>query len=207
VAGLVEWPVVHLGKIEPDFLTLPLEVVTTPFRVHQRYFLLRCPKTKKIAPWFGVVVNGFAPDGEKKCSRAQACFTCTSDGRPVFWQQDTQIPLEIFAQRLGRRQFFDKLGTLHDKTETVKAFFFSKNQHLLQAAALCKADLISSIVAEFPELRGMMGMYYARHHKLPEETAVAMGEQYSGGAEGISASGALLGILDRMDTLVGFFLR
>jgi len=53
----------------------------------------------------------------------------------------------------------------------------------------------------------MMGMYYARHHKLPEETAVAMGEQYSGGAEGISASGALLGILDRMDTLVGFFLR
>lgn len=212
VTGLVEWPVGFLGKIDARFMSLPEEVLTTPMRVHQRYFPLRDPHTHKLAPFFVVIANTQTEDGgEKIIAGNERVLRARLSDAQFFWEQDLKKSLTQHGEQLHQRVFFQDLGTLADKVLRLKelALFWAPRDPLLeQAASLCKADLSSEMVGEFPELQGIMGMHYARQEGLTEDVAVAIRDHYW--PQGIkheepSPLGCALGIIDRIDTLVGFF--
>ncbi len=216
VTGLVEWPVALKGKVDPQFMVLPQEVITTPMRHHQRYFPF-CDARGNLAPDFGIIANCTAPDqgkaiviGNERVLRARL-----ADAK-FFWEQDQKKPVEHFNEALKTRLFHQHLGNLFDKVERVqtlsshlaeKGGIDSKN--VARAAFLSKADLASQMVGEFPELQGIMGKYYALHQGEPQDVVEAIEEQYwpkgAGGAIPQSPTSLILGIADRLDTLVGFF--
>lgn len=212
VTGLVEWPVGFLGKIDAAFLSLPEEVLTTPMRVHQRYFPLRDPKTQRLAPFFVIIANTQTQDhGEKIVAGNERVLRARLADAQFFWKQDLKKTLAQHNEVLGQRLFFQDLGTLADKVKRLQelALFWTPREPLLEKAArLCKADLASEMVGEFPELQGIMGMHYARQEGLEDPVALAIRDHYwpqSVKQETPSALGCALGIIDRIDTLVGFF--
>lgn len=216
VAGLVEWPVALKGSVDSHFMGLPLEVITTPMRVHQRYFPL-VDGAGKLAPYFGVISNIETSDqgttivrGNERVLRARL-----ADAQ-FFWEQDQKHPLDTFNTALKTRLFHQHLGSLFDKTERL----IKLSSHIAKAvgadpkvvsraALLSKADLSCRMVGEFPELQGIMGSYYAQNQGEPLEVAQAIEEHYwpktSGGAIPQAIPSLILGIADRMDSLVGFF--
>jgi glycyl-tRNA synthetase beta chain len=226
VTGLVEWPVVLKGTIRETFLALPPEVLITPMRAHQRYFAFKDPRTGRLAPFFGIVANTQGKDGGAKivAGNERVLEARLSDAH-FFWTQDLKHPLSTHQKRLKTRQFFNGLGTLDDKTlrlEKLATLLAPGDEDLKQAALLCKADLTTQMVGEFPELQGTMGMYYAleqgmkpdiaqaiQAHYWPQGTARALPElSPQGKNQGMPRGknlGMQLGILDRLDTLVGFF--
>ncbi len=216
VAGLVEWPVALIGKVDPQFMTLPREVITTPMRVHQRYFPL-IDAQGELAPFFGVVANIQAPDqgkaiviGNERVLRARL-----ADAQ-FFWEQDQKKPLDQFNTALKTRLFHQHLGSLFDKVSRLRTLSSRMANHLGvdpkvvdRAALLSKADLSSHMVGEFPELQGIMGRYYAAAQGEPSEVARAIEEHYwpkgAGGKSPEALPSLILGISDRLDTLMGFF--
>ncbi|MGL4426514.1 MAG: glycine--tRNA ligase subunit beta [Alphaproteobacteria bacterium] len=214
VTGLVEWPVVLKGRIREGFMGLPPEVLITPMRAHQRYFAFKDPSTGRLAPFFGIVANTQAKDGNIKIiSGNERVLEARLSDAQFFWTQDLKNPLTVYQQRLETRQFFAGLGTLYDKTlrlEKLAAKLAPGNENLKQAAFLCKADLTTQMVGEFPELQGVMGMYYALEQGVKPEIAQAIQVHYwpQGKAQippEMSHLAMELGMLDRLDTLVGFF--
>lgn len=214
VTGLTEWPVALKGKIEDQFMDLPLEVITTPMRVHQRYVPLRHAEDQKIQA-FVVISNvedrtGHIIEGNEKVLRARL-----ADAK-FFWDQDRKYPLEHFNIGLATRLFHHHLGSLSDKVRRLEkvapliAKTIGVDEILTQRATLLsKSDLMSQMVNEFPELQGIMGRYYAVHQGEPAEVALAIEEQYlpkgMGGGLPVSDPGKCLAIADRVDTLIGFF--
>lgn len=216
VAGLVEWPVALKGAVDAQFMGLPLEVITTPMRVHQRYFPLVDAKGT-LAPYFGVIANINAPDrgqtivrGNERVLRARL-----ADAK-FFWEQDQKHPLDAFNLSLKTRLFHQHLGSLFDKQERLVKL----SSHLAKrvgadpnivgrAAHLSKADLASHMVGEFPELQGIMGHYYAQNQGESPEVSRAIEEHYwpktSGGTIPQAIPSLILALADRLDTLVGFF--
>ncbi|WP_146190637.1 glycine--tRNA ligase subunit beta [Marinicauda salina] len=169
VTGLVEHPVPVLGDMDPEFLDLPPEVVTLTMKVHQKYFAVRDPKTGELAPKFVVVANQDAPDGGTAIAagNARVLSARLSDARH-FWDLDVAKGLDAMAGELGAVTFHDKLGSMADKVERVAALArelapaVGADPNLAETAArLAKADLVSRMVYEFPELQGVMGRYYA----------------------------------------------
>ena len=169
VTGLAEWPVVVLGQMDPAFLELPPEVIKLSMRTHQKYFAVRDPNTEELAPNFVVVANIDASDGGKQIAagNARVLSARLEDGR-FFWEKDKATPLDEMAAKLSTIAFKEELGSLGDKVERVAALArelapaVGADRDLAERAArLCKADLVSEMVGEFPELQGVMGRYYA----------------------------------------------
>jgi glycyl-tRNA synthetase beta chain len=169
VTGLAEWPVVVLGQMEPSFLDLPPEVIKLSMRTHQKYFAVRRPGTEGLAPNFIVVANIAASDGGVKIAEGNARVLSArlSDAR-FFWEKDKATPLEVMGEKLKTIAFKEELGSLGDKVERVAALArelapkVGADPELAERAArLAKADLVSEMVGEFPELQGVMGRYYA----------------------------------------------
>ncbi|MFL5249714.1 MAG: glycine--tRNA ligase subunit beta [Myxococcales bacterium] len=217
VTGLVEEPYAVRGSFDASFLELPPEVLVSEMRGHQKYFAVRDPGTKKIVPAFIAVSNTKVRDpavsrrGYERVLRARL-----SDGK-FFFDEDRKTKLASRNERLGRTVFVQGLGTQMQRVERIgdlaRWLHGATGQGdpvtLGRAAQVLKSDLATGMVGEFPDLQGVMGRVYAQHEGLPQEVADAIFEHYlPRGAEELlpkSDSGALLGISDRLDQLVGIF--
>lgn len=216
VAGLVEWPVALKGSVDAHFMDLPLEVITTPMRVHQRYFPL-VNAEGKLAPYFVVIANIETADQGKTIVRGnERVLRARLADAKFFWEQDQKYPLDTLNVPLKSRLFHQHLGSLFDKEQRLikLSSYIAKTvgadpKILSRAALLSKADLTSYMVGEFPELQGIMGCYYAQAQGEPLEVARAIEEHYwpktSGGSIPQAIPSLILAIADRIDTLVGFF--
>ena len=218
VLGLAEFPSVLEGSISEEFMSLPREVLSTAMRVHQKYFSI-IDKNDNLLPKFLFISNSL-PDkvrdstiikGNERVLKARL-----SDAK-FFWNSDKENNLEELNEKLKNVQFHEGLGSLNEKTKRMSktSVFFSKvfdvNQDFAkQASLLSKADLISEMVGEFPELQGIMGGYYSQLQGQPKEVSDAIFDHYKpkGLLDTIPRTklGCLLSIIDKIDTLTGFFI-
>jgi glycyl-tRNA synthetase beta chain len=224
-AGLTEWPVPLLGRFDEAFLDVPPEVIQLTARVNQKYFV--CESTNgKLADAFVCTANIEAADGGAAIvdGNRKVLAARLSDAR-FFWEQDCKVPLSEHARKLERITFHEKLGTVADKVERVAKLarwlveerivppWNGEGEELAvlaeQAARLAKADLVTEMVGEFPELQGLMGGYYARAEGLPDEVADAIRDHYKPVGQGDDVPTApvtvAVSLADKLDTLVGFY--
>jgi glycyl-tRNA synthetase beta chain len=216
VAGLVEWPVPLLGRIDDAFMDLPPELMRTTMRVNQRYFAMVTPDGRA-APCFGVVANIAATDGGAAlvAGNERVLRARLSDAR-FFWDQDRKQALEDFLPKLDEVVFHAKLGTQGQRVARLErlarhiAPMVGADPGLAaRAARLAKADLASGMVGEFPELQGVMGRYYALAGGEDPQVAEAIGTQYRplGPTDAVPTApvAVAVALADKIDTLVGFF--
>ncbi len=219
VAGLVEWPVVLMGQIGEEFMGLPPEVLQTSMKEHQKFFSVRNPKTGRIER-FVTVANIEAADGgaailkgNQKVLRARL-----SDAR-FFWENDLRVAkggMGEWAEGLRAVTFHNKLGSQAERIDRIAALareiapLVGADAELAeQAARVAKLDLRSAMVGEFPELQGLMGMYYARAAGLPEAVATAARDHYAplGPSDAVPTEpvSVAVALADKIDTLTGFW--
>jgi glycyl-tRNA synthetase beta chain len=217
VTGLVEWPVVLAGRIDEAFMSVPHEVLTTSMRVNQKYFAL-LGKDGNLAPRFLVTANIEAADGGSAIihGNERVLRARLSDAK-FFWDHDLKYSLAERVPALDAVTYHAKLGSVGAKVRRVKALarelakFIPGCEASLanQAAGLAKADLVSGMVGEFPELQGIMGRYYARAENLPRQVADAIAEHYRPLGPGdtcpTAAVSVAVALADKIDTLAGFF--
>ncbi|MEJ0059571.1 MAG: glycine--tRNA ligase subunit beta [Terricaulis sp.] len=178
VTGLVEWPVVLMGRMDSAFLDLPAEVIRLTMRTHQKYFAVRDPVTAKLAPNFIVVANIDAKDGGDAIAagNARVLSARLNDAR-FFWDTDRKLKLDDPAriEKLKKIVFHQKLGSVWGKVERVKALAVelcavtgADKALVARAAELSKCDLVTETVGEFPELQGQIGrqLYLAQPSPL-----------------------------------------
>ena len=216
VAGLVEWPVVKMGSIDKAFMDLPPEVLTTVMRHHQKYFAL-LDKKGKLAPKFIVVANTETKDrGKVMVAGNERVLRARLADAKFFWDQDRKRTLESRVQELAGRVFHAQLGTVMDKVIRVEELASelaescgANSSDARWAARLCKADLSTGMVAEFPILQGVMGRYHALNDGENADVATAIAEHYGPLGPNDNCPSAPVSIAvalaDRIDTLVGFF--
>jgi glycyl-tRNA synthetase beta chain len=216
IAGLVEWPVPYLGRIADEHMDLPPEVMQVSMRVNQRYFAVRT-RNGAAAPWFAFVANIQADDngaaiiaGNERVLRARF-----ADARH-FWDLDRKARLETRVAALDKVTFQAKLGTQGDRVRrisqlaaTIARSAGADPERALRAASLAKADLVTGMVGEFPELQGVMGRYYALHDGESSDVADAIRDHYAPRGPNEAAPSAPVSIVvalaDKLDQLVGFF--
>jgi len=217
VAGLAEWPVVLIGKIEDAFMELPPEILQTSMRTHQKYFALRDSKAGKLANRFAVVANMIAADGGKEivAGNERVLRARLSDAK-FFWDQDRKRTLESRVDDLKNIVFHAKLGTQYERVERIEALageiagkIGADVTKARRAARLCKADLTTGVVGEFPELQGVMGRYYALHGGEDADVADAIRDHYKplGPNDAVPTNKVSIAVAlaDKLDQLVGFF--
>jgi len=218
-AGLTEWPVPLLGRFDEVFLEVPPEVIQLTARVNQKYFVVN-DADGKLANGFVCTANIDAVDGgaEIVAGNRKVLAARLSDAR-FFWEQDQKKTLAQHAEKLANITFHEKLGTVADKVERVAklAEWLAKERIVpncdptlaRQAAELAKADLVTEMVGEFPELQGLMGGYYARAQGLPDAVADAIRDHYKPVGQGDDVPTApvtvAVALADKLDTLFGFF--
>lgn len=216
VAGLVEWPVPLLGRIDDAFMDLPPEVMRTTMRVNQRYFALR-KKDGTAAPRFALVANIAAPDGGAAiiAGNERVLRARLADAR-FFWDLDRKQKLESFLPKLDSVVFHAKLGTQGQRVARLENLAGLIAEKLgadaalaRRAARLAKADLASGMVGEFPELQGVMGRYYALGQGEDARVAEAIAAHYrpagAGDAVPTEPVAIAVALADKIDQLVGFF--
>jgi glycyl-tRNA synthetase beta chain len=217
LAGLVEWPVVLLGQIDQRFMGLPEEVLVSAMRRHQKYLALE-DAGGGLAPRFLVVANLPTDDGGRAivAGNERVLRARLWDAR-FFWDQDTRRPLASCLPALDGVVFHARLGSLGDKVARLESLATWLAAHVpdssvdraARGALLCKADLMTGMVGEFPELQGVMGRYYALHDAEPPEVAAALAQHYApqGPNDGCPSApvSVTVGLADRLDTLAGFF--
>ncbi len=216
VTALVEWPVAVAGRFDERFLALPREVLMATLQDHQRYFAVESD-AGVLLPWFITVSNidssepGVVRAGNERVVRprlADAAF---------FWEQDRRTPLAAQTAALDKVTFQAQLGSVGDKVRRIAALAAglaavcgAQPARVARAAALCKCDLLSAMVGEFPELQGVMGAYYAQADGEEAEVATAIREHYlprtAGDQLPSTPSGMALALADRLDTLAGIFV-
>ena len=213
VTGLVEWPVILKGTFDKRFLSVPKEALITAMKTHQKCFSV-VDEQKKLLPFFILVSNIMSKDpaiviqGNEKVIRARL-----SDAQ-FFFEQDKNHSLIEQLPKLDHIIFQDQLGTLNDKTHRLMKLSvnIAKKLHadtetVKKAAQLCKCDLVTGMVCEFPNLQGIMGYYYALNDHQPENVALAIAEHYSPKFSGDTLPDTLpgycLALADRVDTLIG----
>ncbi|MDA0785140.1 MAG: glycine--tRNA ligase subunit beta [Proteobacteria bacterium] len=216
VAGLVEWPRVLIGSIDPAFMALPAEVLVSSMREHQKYFGLKL-ENGEIAPSFAFVSNIEADDPAAVVAGNERVLRARLSDAKYFWDQDLKIPLEEMAQSLDGIVFHAKLGSVGDKVARVEALAMwfagaipdANSQTVGRAARLAKADLVSGLVGEFPDLQGTMGRYYATAQGEPGDVADAIADHYSpqGPSDACPSApvSAAVALADKVDTLIGFW--
>ncbi len=211
VASLVEFPVVYAGSFDAAYLEVPQECLIVSMQQHQRYFPLQ--QSGRLLPRFLFVSNNKADDpahiirGNERVLRARL-----SDAR-FFFEQDKKVKLEDRAPKLANVVYHNKLGSQLQRVERIRKLavevaerlkemkFAADIKQVERAARLCKADLLTGMVGEFPELQGVMGYYYALHDGEALEVAQAIREHYERVPR--SATGICVGLADKLDTLVG----
>jgi glycyl-tRNA synthetase beta chain len=217
VTGLVEFPIVLAGAIDADFMALPPEVLATAMRAHQKYFSCLWPDGT-LAPRFLFVADNVAVDGGQTIvsGNERVLRARLADAR-FFWDQDRRVRLEDRVEALKDRVFQTTLGSVYDKTERMAALsellagdLPGADPYLSRRAAqLAKADLSTGMVAEFPELQGVMGRYYALHDGEDPAIAQAIADHYRplgpNDACPTAPESVVVALADKLDSLVAFF--
>jgi glycyl-tRNA synthetase beta chain len=219
---LTEWPSVLMGGFEPEYLTLPEEVLVTVMRDHQSYFAVE-DKDGKLAPHFLAVLNTEADEAGMALIRHgnERVLKARFNDARFFWEFDQRVPLVERVELLEHVTFQKDLGSYAKKTERVRKLAAALAGLVAQrgvtvdaaaldsAAMLAKTDLTSELVKEFTELQGVVGGLYARTQGFPDAVSKAIYDQYlpASGEDEIprTLEGSLLGLADRMDTIVGMF--
>lgn len=214
-----EWPYAVMGNFRSEYLTVPPEILMTSMKEHQGFFSVRDKKTGKLAPHFIAVANNQLKDMSLIRSGNERVLAARLADAKFFFDEDRKTRLEERVKKLGGVTFHQKLGTMAQKQERVRkltgfiATQLAEKEDVMQscdrAAALCKADLLTGIVGEFPELQGIMGGEYAKHDGEPEAVSQAIREQYLPKAlEGElphTLPGQVLSLADRLDSIAAFF--
>ncbi len=216
ISGLTEWPVALIGRIDETFMDLPPEVLRTSMRVNQRYLALRRPDGSA-APRFIVVANLAAADGGAAilAGNERVLRARLADAR-FFWNEDLKRPLETLLPKLAEVTFHAMLGSQRDRVDRlvrlcgeIAPLVGADRTKAERAALLCKADLVSGMVGEFPDLQGVMGRYYALAHGEDAEVANAIRDHYAprGAEDEVPGEpvAITLALADRIDQLASFF--
>jgi glycyl-tRNA synthetase beta chain len=238
-AGLTEWPVALLGRFDDDYLDVPREVIVLTMRTNQKYFACTNDEGL-LAPAFVCVANIAANDGGEAIAQGNARVLAArlADAR-FFWEQDLKVPLEEQAKKLSGIVFHEKLGTVADKVERVaklarwlveQGIVAAPTHHsresgtpasagvtkeelaslVERAARLAKADLVTGMVGEFPELQGVIGGYLAEAQGEPREIADAIRDHYKPVGQGDEVPTApvtvAVSLADKLDTIAAFFV-
>jgi len=220
VAGLVEWPVVLMGEIGAEFLTLPSEVLRTSMREHQKFFSVRNRDSGRIER-FLTVANIDAPDqGEAILSGNRKVLAARLSDAKFFWDNDRRIVERVgmkgMAEPLATVTFHGRLGSMAARVERIAAlareiapFVDACPDMVEEAARIAKADLSSAMVREFPELQGIMGNHYARIAGHGDDAALACEEHHlpKGPSDKVPTRpvSVTVGLSDRIDMLTGFW--
>ncbi|HUV51062.1 MAG TPA: glycine--tRNA ligase subunit beta [Anaerolineae bacterium] len=219
VTNLVEYPAVAAGSFDREFLKLPREILITAMREHQKYFAV-IDKENNLMPNFISVNNTLARDMALVAKGHERVLRARLKDAQFFYRSDMESPFEDLVEKLKGVLFQAGLGTVYDKVMRVQklagylaeaANFDSEfKQKVLRAAYLCKADLVSQVVVEFPKLQGIMGRVYAAAAGEPDAVASAIEEYYlptySGGRLPETETGAILAIADKIDSICGCFI-
>ena len=215
VTGLVEWPRALVGDFDPAFLEIPPEVLISSMRDHQKFFHV-VDESGQLLPKFITVCNIESRRVARVRSGNERVLGARLADARFFWEEDCNRSLEDWVEDLREVRFQENLGSLYDKTCRIEKLAASIAAELgwdesraLRSARLCKADLVSQMVSEFPGLQGTMGHHYARLNGEPREVSVALEEHYlprhAGDKLPTSRSGKILALADRVDTLTGIF--
>jgi glycyl-tRNA synthetase beta chain len=217
VAGLVEYPVVLMGQFDTSYLAMPDEVIRAAIRMHQKCFVVRERDQGRLAPYFILVSNIKAKDGGKAiiAGNERVVAARLADAR-FFWTSDLQTPLSAFAKKLDAITFHARLGSQGDRVRRLEALASrlapltgADREACLQAASLCKADLVSQMVGEFPELQGLMGRIYGEKQGLSADIAQALESHYKplGPSDAVPDQPVAItvALADKLDMLAGFW--
>ncbi|WP_298861450.1 glycine--tRNA ligase subunit beta [uncultured Sulfitobacter sp.] len=221
VAGLVEWPVVLMGRIGDDFLDLPPEVLQTSMKEHQKFFSVRNPKTGRIERFVTVANRTTADDGATILAGNEKVLSARLADAKFFWDNDLRIArsdvgMAAWVENLKNVTFHNKLGTqaeLIDRmavlARALAPMVGADADDAEQAAKIAKADLSSEMVYEFPELQGLMGRYYALAAGMSEEVAAAAEEHYAplGPSDDVPTApvSVAVALAEKIDKLTGFW--
>jgi len=215
VAALNEWPVAVTGAFDPAFLELPREVLVSTLQKHQRYFPVERDDGALVAS-FIAVANLESREPEKVREGNERVVKPRLADAAFFWEADRRMPLATRRDEMQHVVYQRELGTLLAKSQRVAALagHLARDldvapEHAVRAAELARADLLTDMVGEFPDLQGIMGGHYARADGEPEAVAAAIAEQYlpryAGDALPVTDAGRILALADRLDTLAGIF--
>lgn len=218
VNNLVEFPTALYGKFEEEYLSLPDEVLVTTMKEHQRYFPVR-NQNGELLPFFVTVRNGDHNHLENVARGNEKVLRARLSDANFFYKEDQKLKIEDAVQKLDKIVFHEELGTLGEKvnrivklsrllTDKIHVSNVDK-QDIERAASICKFDLVTHMVYEFPELQGKIGEKYARISGEKEAVSVAINEHYmprhAEDASPASTIGAVVALADKLDTIVGFF--
>jgi len=215
VTALVEWPVIYVGEFEPEFLEVPQECLILTMQQNQKYFPL-LDNTGKLRNQFLIVSNMQVADPRHIIGGNQRVVRPRLSDARFFFTQDRKEPLASRIAKLGNVVYHNKLGTQLDRLLRVQNLatqighaISADTTHVARAAELAKADLVTDMVGEFPELQGIMGRYYAQHDGEAADVAEAIADHYrprfAGDALPSNNIGCAVALADKLDTLVGFF--
>ncbi|WP_288943066.1 glycine--tRNA ligase subunit beta [uncultured Roseovarius sp.] len=219
VSGLVEWPVVLLGRIDNEFLELPPEVLQTSMKEHQKFFSVRNPKSGRIESFVTVANIETADHGATILAGNQKVLSARLSDAKFFWENDLRVArsgMDAWIEQLGNVTFERQLGTqaarivrIASLAQEIAPEVGAEPDLAGQAARVAKADLSSEMVYEFPELQGLMGRYYAEAAGLPAEVAAACEEHYAplGPSDDVPTAplSVSVALADKLDTLTGFW--
>src|SRR6056297_2329208 len=220
VAGLVEWPVVLMGDIDAEFLDLPPEVLQTSMKEHQKFFSVRNPATGRIEKFVTVANIETADQGATILAGNQKVLAARLSDAKFFWENDLRLVrekgMEAWTDGLANVTFHNKLGSQKDRVERITALareiaplLGAKPDLAAEAARICKADLQSEMVGEFPELQGLMGRYYAQAagHDDGVPEACEMHYKPLGPSDEVPTHpvSVAVALADKLDTLTGFW--
>lgn len=207
VTGLVEWPVVLVGSFDPAFLEIPHEALISAMQVHQKCFAMCKENTSTLVPYFIIVSNLNSTHPESIIKGNESVMRARLADAVFYYQTDKKTTLANRQDALKTVVFQAGLGSLWDKTERLKQLCTLKDAK--QAATLCKSDLLTYMVGEFPELQGIMGQYYALQDGESKTVALAIEEHYhprfANDTLPTTPEGCEVAIADRIDTLTGLF--
>lgn len=218
VKNLVEYPVATVGKFDKEFLEVPSEILITAMREHQKYFAV-IDKKGNLMPCFVAVNNTRTKDMNLVATGHEWVLRARLADAQFFYKSDLEYSSKDRVEKLKGVLFQAKLGSMHEKIVRLQKIGgvlvdnvekgSDLKKHVIRAAWLCKADLVSHVVVEFPKLQGIMGRVYASVTKEPVAVATAIEEHYrpiySGGELPETRAGAILAIADKIDNICGFF--
>ena len=217
VAGLVEWPVALIGEFEEEFLTIPPEVIRATIRANQKCFVLRKPGSTALANKFVLVSNILASDGGKAIAagNGRVVRARLSDAK-FFWETDLGVKLADRLPKLDNIIFHEQLGSQGARVQRVESLARELSARVgadaglaARAAFLAKADLVSEMVGEFPELQGLMGRYYATAQGEDPQVCAAIEDHYKpqGPSDRIPTAPVSIAVAlaDKLDILIGFW--
>lgn len=218
VTNLVEYPTPIIGRIKEEYLSLPVDVVTTPMKEHLRFFPVLDDK-KRLLPYFITVRNGNEDFIETVIKGNEKVLGARLEDAKFFYSDDIKRPLESYVEDLKNVVFQEKLGTLYDKTKRIQKLSSKiggslevgeeTEKNIERAGYLSKADLVTKMVSEFTELQGKIGMEYGKHSGENEIVSLAIYEQYlprfSGDELPTTTAGSVISMADKIDSISGLF--